>query len=189
MATSTGSPPAGEPPVVTTIIEVLRAASVISTALTPVVRGFGLSLAAFNVLHTLAHADGALSPKEISGRQVIRPQTLSDILGTLEDEGLIDRIRDRRDRRMLLVALSAAGRARYERCCDPLLAAESRLLAGLGDGDLATLRALLGQITEDARLPGRGMGSRPGVFALRGAGTTDRSAEFRFSPEYGPWLI
>src|SRR5690348_1680000 len=101
MATSTGSPPAGEPLVVTTIIEVLRAASVISTALTPVVRGFGLSLAAFNVLHTLAHADGALSPKEISGRQVIRPQTLSDILGTLEDEGLIDRIRDRRDRRML----------------------------------------------------------------------------------------
>lgn len=151
MATSTGSPPAEDPPVVTTIIEVLRAASVISAALTPVARGFGLSLAAFNVLHTLAHADGPLSPKEISGRQVIRPQTLSDILGMLEDEGLIDRIRDRRDRRMLLVALSAAGRARYEQCCDPLLAAESRLLARLGDRDLTTLRALLGQITEDAR--------------------------------------
>lgn len=152
MATSTGPPPAGQPPVVTTIIELLRVSSVISAALMPIARGFGLSLAAFNVLHTLAHADGVLSPTQISSQQVIRPQTLSDILGTLEDQGLIERIRDRRDRRMLLVALSGAGRTRYQQCCDPLLAAESRLLARLGDQDLAALCALLGQITEDARL-------------------------------------
>src|ERR1700759_5516106 len=90
------------PPVVATVVELLRASLVISAALTPVVRQLGLSLAAFNVLDTLAHAAWPLSPKQLSALQVIRPQTLSDILGTLEDEELITRVRERRDRRMLL---------------------------------------------------------------------------------------
>jgi DNA-binding MarR family transcriptional regulator len=137
--------------VVATVIEVLRAASVVSAALAPVVREFGLSLAAFNVLHTLAHAEGPLSPRDISRQQVIRPQTLSDILGTLEEEGLIDRVRDRRDRRMLLVALTGPGRSRYQACCDPLLAVESRLLERLSSGDLTALHTFLGQITEERR--------------------------------------
>lgn len=153
MATSTGHPPsaaAGDPLVVATVIEVLRAASVVSAAIAPVVREFGLSLAAFNVLHTLAHAEGPLSPRDISRQQVIRPQTLSDILGTLEQEGLIDRVRDRRDRRMLLAALTGPGRSRYQACCDPLLAVESRLLERLSSGDLTALHTFLSQITEDA---------------------------------------
>jgi DNA-binding MarR family transcriptional regulator len=132
--------------VVTAVIELLRVSTVISATLTPVVRELGLSLAAFNVLDTLVHAAGPLSPKQISATQVIRPQTLSDILGALEDEELIDRVRDRRDRRMLLVAITAAGRTRHEQCCGPLLDEESRLLAGLSDEELATLRALLGRI-------------------------------------------
>lgn len=150
MAVSTGqqSPhaPAADSLIVAAIIEVLRAASAVSAALTPVVREFGLSLAAFNVLHTLAHAEGPLSPRDISLQQVIRPQTLSDILGTLEEAELIDRVRDRRDRRLLLVTLSSAGRSRYEACCEPLLAVESRLLQKLSPGDVTTLHALLSQI-------------------------------------------
>src|SRR5262249_26302261 len=106
-----------------------------------------LSLAAFNVLHTLAYAEGPLSPRDISQQQVIRPQTLSDILGTLEEAELIDRVRDRRDRRLLLVALSSAGRERYEACCESLLVVESRLLRKLSPGDLTTLHAFLSQIT------------------------------------------
>jgi DNA-binding MarR family transcriptional regulator len=145
MEESTGQP--GDPPVVATVIEVLRAASVISAALTPVVREFGLSLAAFNVLHTLAHAAGPISPRDISHRQVIRPQTLSDILGALEENGLVDRVRVRDDRRMLLVTLTSTGRARYQACCEPLLAIESRLLERLTPDDLTTIRALLGQVT------------------------------------------
>lgn len=150
MAVSTSQQPSPSPDehslIVETTIEVLRAASAVSAALTPVVREFGLSLAGFNVLHTLAHADGPLSPRDISKKQVIRPQTLSDILGTLEDGELIDRVRDRRDRRMLLVALSSAGRSRYEACCEPLLAVESGLLRKLSPGDLTALHAFLGRI-------------------------------------------
>jgi DNA-binding MarR family transcriptional regulator len=146
----TDADPRTDSEIVAAIIEVLRAASAISAALTPVVRQFGLSLAAFNVLHTLAHAEGPLSPRDISHQQVIRPQTLSDILGTLEQDGLIDRVRDRHDRRMLLVALTGSGRDRYQACCDPLLAVESRLLERLSPGDLAALHASLSQITLDA---------------------------------------
>lgn len=140
---------ATEPPVVATVIEVLRAASVISAALTPVVREFGLTLAAFNVLHTLAHADSPLLPRDISQRQVIRPQTLSDILGTLEEDGLVDRLRDRRDRRMLLVALTDTGRTRYHACCQPLLTVETQLLNRLNPHQLGELFTLLNQISQD----------------------------------------
>ena len=153
MGASTHRRPAAtpaEPPVVVTVIEVLRAASVISAALTPVVREFGLTLAAFNVLHTLAHAEGPLLPRDISQRQVIRPQTLSDILGTLEDDGLVDRLRERRDRRVLLVALTDAGRTRYHACCDPLLTVETQLLNRLDLHQLGDLCTLLNQISPDA---------------------------------------
>jgi DNA-binding MarR family transcriptional regulator len=153
MAASTGeqpsTPPAGSL-VVATIIELLRAASAVSAALTPVARRFGLSLAAFNVLHTLARADGPLSPTDISRQQVIRPQTLSDILGTLEQDGLIDRLRDPQDRRMLLVALTDSGLSRYQACCEPLLDTEARLLRPLDPGDLAALHGFLGQIAQAA---------------------------------------
>lgn len=141
------APPAAPvPPAVATVVELLRASSAISAALTPVTRELGLSLAAFNVLDTLAHAAGPLAPKQLSALQVIRPQTLSDILGTLEDQELITRVRERRDRRMLLVALTPAGRSRHEQCCSPLLAEETRLLARLSDDDLSTLRTLLARI-------------------------------------------
>ena len=150
MEESTGHPGSAQPgdeAIVATIIEVMRAASVISAALGPVVREFGLSLAAFNILHTLAHAADPMPPRDISRQQVIRPQTLSDILGTLEDDGLVDRVREPGDRRMLLVAITSTGRERYQACCDPLLAVESRLLERLAPDDLTTVRVLLGQLT------------------------------------------
>lgn len=131
-----------------TIIEILRGASTISSALAPVVRRFGLSLAGFNVLHTLVHAGGALRPSAISREQVIPAQTLTSVLGGLERRGLVERVPHPNDRRVLLARVTERGSALYEECCQPLLVVESKLLAGMSEADMEQLRGLLGRIGE-----------------------------------------
>lgn len=153
MATSTRDLPSGRreiapvPPLVRTVIEVLRGSSAVTAALNPVVRRYGLSLAGFNVLHTLAHAEGPLRPSAISREQVIPAQTLTSVLDSLERRGLVERVANPRDRRMLLARLTDQGALLYGECCEPLLAVESKLLSGLSEGDMEQLRGLLGRIT------------------------------------------
>lgn len=131
-----------------TIIVTLRASSTVTAALAPVVRRFGLSLAGFNVLHTLVHAREALRPSAISREQVIPAQTLTSVLDGLELRGLVERVPDPGDRRVLLARVTAQGSALYEECCQPLLAVESELLSGLTEPDMEHLRRLLGRIGE-----------------------------------------
>ncbi|MBO0685546.1 MAG: MarR family transcriptional regulator [Candidatus Dormibacteraeota bacterium] len=134
------------PALVRTVIEVLRGSSTVTAALTPVVRRFGLSLAGFNVMHTLAHAEGPLGPSAISRAQVIPAQTLTSVLDSLERRGLVEREANPGDRRMLLARLTDEGAALYRECCEPLLAVESELLSGLSEAELERLRGLLGKI-------------------------------------------
>lgn len=136
------------PPLVQTIIEILRGSSTVTSALAPVVRRFGLSLAGFNVLHTLVHARGALKPSAISREQVIPAQTLTSVLDGLERRGLVEREQDPNDRRVLLARVTERGSALYEECCQPLLVVESKLLAGIAEPDMEHLRRLLGRIGE-----------------------------------------
>jgi DNA-binding MarR family transcriptional regulator len=91
---------------VRTIIEILRGGSIVTAALAPVVRRFGLSLAGFNVLHTLVHARGALRPSAISREQVIPAQTLTSVLDGLERRGVIERVPQPTDQRELPVCCS-----------------------------------------------------------------------------------
>jgi DNA-binding MarR family transcriptional regulator len=134
------------PPLVRTIIEILRGSSIITAALAPVARRFGLSLAGFNVLHTLVHARGALRPSAITREQVIPAQTLTSVLDGLERQGLVERVPDPADRRVLLARVTAQGSALYEECCQSLLAVESELLSGFSEPDMEHLRRLLGRI-------------------------------------------
>jgi len=134
------------PPLVRTIIEILRGSSIVTAALAPVARRFGLSLAGFNVLHTLVHARGALRPSAITREQVIPAQTLTSVLDGLERQGLVERVPDSADRRVLLARATEQGSALYEECCQPLLAVESELLSGFSEPDMEHLRRLLGRI-------------------------------------------
>ncbi len=75
----------------------------------------GLSFAQYRILLDLLFCEqfeggGELNPSEISERQGISRNTVSSLIGNLEEQGLIERRLDREDRRRFIIALTDDGR-------------------------------------------------------------------------------
>lgn len=75
----------------------------------------GLSFAQYRILLDLLFCEqiegtGQLNPSEISERQGISRNTVSSLIGNLEEQGLIERRLDREDRRRFIIALTDDGR-------------------------------------------------------------------------------
>jgi DNA-binding MarR family transcriptional regulator len=83
---------------------------------------------------------GALTPRELADVERVRPPTMTKILGKLEERGLVQRTPHPTDRRQVILAATAEGRAvlaQFERARDEWLA---RRLAELTVEERETLR-------------------------------------------------
>ena len=85
----------------------------------------------------------SVSPTQMSKFQNVSKNTVSSLLRSLEDQGLIERDLDRDDRRQFHIRLSAAGRELI-RCTTPNhIAYLNGLVTDLSPSDIATLSELL----------------------------------------------
>lgn len=107
------------------------------------------TLTEIRVLHELAHADHATATRLIN-QLGLDPGYLSRILKRFENQGLLVRESSRNDARVVLLALTAAGRALFEPLDEASQKQVRHLLAPLGEHDLkrlefalATAKALL----------------------------------------------
>ena len=101
-----------------------------------------LSYAQYGLLFGLAER-GERSASELAGLADVAPATATQMLDSLVAPGFVERTRSDRDRRLVLVSLTARGselvaarRARYE-------ALWARALAGFSEHELATATAVL----------------------------------------------
>jgi DNA-binding MarR family transcriptional regulator len=109
----------------------------------------------FTVLSALAE-EGAASQAALGRRLWIDRSDLHAILGELERDGFIARVRDEHDRRRNLVELTAAGAAALERLDVGIEAAQDALLEPLSAADRQHLRRILKRLVEhQARVPGQ----------------------------------
>lgn len=112
----------------------------------------------FAVLTSLAEQGGA-SQAALGRRLWIDRSDLHAILGELEGDGLIERVRDAEDRRRNVVTLTAAGKAALKRLDKRVEAAQSALLAPLSARDRRDLQRLLERLVapphDPAQAPGR----------------------------------
>ena len=92
------------------------------------------------VLRILARGD--MDQMALRGEMRIQPGSLSELLGKLEQKGLIERERAENDRRRVTVRLTEAGRA----ALTPGETAADDPFAVLTEEEQATLRALLGKL-------------------------------------------
>ncbi|WP_224392040.1 MarR family winged helix-turn-helix transcriptional regulator [Pseudonocardia sp. ICBG1293] len=74
--------------------------------------GHGLGVTGFAVLDVLARR-GRLAQRELAARVRVAPTSLTPVVDALETAGLVTRRGDRADRRVRLVGLTDAGRARW----------------------------------------------------------------------------
>jgi len=121
--------------------------------------GHGASLATWAVLRSAAREEG-LSQRELATRVRIEGPTLVRHLDRMEREGLVVRRRDVRDRRVVRVCLTDAGRARHAALRAVAADVDGQLRSLLTADEARTLERLLLRI-RDRWHPVAGNGSDP----------------------------
>jgi DNA-binding MarR family transcriptional regulator len=105
-------------------------------------RGLGVTTPQFSVLSVLEVEPG-LSGAALARASMLTAQTIDGILVALERAGHIERTADPRDRRVLQVRLTGAGRALVDAARVRVAAVERRMTAALADAEVAQLRERL----------------------------------------------
>jgi DNA-binding MarR family transcriptional regulator len=126
----------GEP---LTLYLVKRLELAIRALLDDALRPLGLTTSQYTALSVL-QTRGALSSAQLARRSFLRPQTMHEMVLALEKRGLIAREAQDGNKRVLLAALTDAGRDLMARCVPAVLELEDALLADLSPGQRATLR-------------------------------------------------
>ncbi|MFD7294402.1 TetR family transcriptional regulator [Streptomyces sp. NPDC059897] len=113
-----------------------------------VVKRHGISLAAFEVLAELrrAPAPHRRTMGELTAAGAVGAGGMTQHADRLERAGLIEREGDERDRRIVQLRLTEAGRELVDRATEERRAGERELLDGLRPKDRRELRALLGTL-------------------------------------------
>jgi DNA-binding MarR family transcriptional regulator len=105
-------------------------------------RPSGLTALQYTALTVLErHRD--MSSAQLARNSFVTAQSMADMITALEGRGLIERHRDRSDRRRLVVALTAGGRDLLDRYRDQVNALEEQMVGGLTKAQTASLRRYL----------------------------------------------
>lgn len=115
----------------------------------------GLSYAQYRILVGLLFYEwtgetGGLNPSEISAHQGTSRNTISALIRSLEEEGLIERQLDRADRRRFNIHLTANGRRLVSDHANHHMQIASHIFAGLSEEEQETLSRLLHSINQRA---------------------------------------
>jgi DNA-binding MarR family transcriptional regulator len=84
-----------------------------------------------------------MSSAQLARSSFVTAQSMADMITALEDRKLIERHRDKTDRRRLVVALTDEGRALLDRCRPEVAALEATMLSGLSVPQTKALRTTL----------------------------------------------
>ncbi len=123
-----------------------RTEALISTELGRHLRSRGMSPATFRVLKAIDQAGGNLCPHEIGERLTITRGAVTQLLDTLEEQGLVRRTAHAEDRRMLVVELTDRASELLRELLPDYQAAEEAVLGVLDARERSQLFALLAKI-------------------------------------------
>jgi len=110
----------------------------------------GLSHSQAAALGVLANADRPLPLSHLARYLTQEAQSTTELADRLERRGLVRRTRDTRDRRLVLLELTAEGRALYARIQPAVAEGGEQLFQGLNGRDRARLAALLRPVRDRA---------------------------------------
>ena len=120
----------------------LRAEAAVRRRLSADLEREGLSAAGFSVLVVLVTADGELELRTLRRRLHTSKANATEIVGTLEGRGLVERHRLPHDRRAAAVSITARGEELVDRLFPEHASRVARAFAPLDDGEKRTLAEL-----------------------------------------------
>jgi DNA-binding MarR family transcriptional regulator len=102
----------------------------------------GLSVNQYTTLSVLARRSG-LSNAQLARRALVSPQSMNEVLLTLEERELVQRRAHPDHGRILQARLTPKGRALLARCDAEVQDVEEQMVSGLSAGDRRALRKTL----------------------------------------------
>lgn len=117
---------------------------------TPPASDMNVTLGQMDCLREIARL-GEPTMKQVAEALGLHPSTVTVLVDGLVAHGLVKRVADPRDRRIVRVSQTAKGRRNHERHMARMRARVMDMLSGLGDADLTRLRDSLSTLREAAR--------------------------------------
>ncbi|MEM6460672.1 MAG: MarR family winged helix-turn-helix transcriptional regulator [Pseudomonadota bacterium] len=130
-----------------------QASAAASSAFHGQLADMGVSVPKWRILASL-YPDKSLNVGDLARKCLMKQPTLTRQLDRLCAEGLTERRHEDRDRRGVLVTLSAEGRARATRYVAMARQHESEILADYSAEEVAVLKDILIELAERARAKG-----------------------------------
>ena len=124
-------------------LDLLRTTELVSRGLAQLLKAEDLSSTQYNVLRILRGAVSGLTCSEIANRMITRDPDITRLLDRLERRSLISRCRETKDRRAVLVRITAEGTALLARLDEPVQEVHRKQLGHLGQKRLRELSELL----------------------------------------------
>jgi DNA-binding MarR family transcriptional regulator len=107
-----------------------------------IARPAGLTALQYTAL-TVLERHPNLTSAQLARNSFVTAQAMADMVAALMEHELIERHRDERDRRRLVLALTPQGRRLLRKLRDQVAALEDRMLTGLTDHQIGQLRESL----------------------------------------------
>ena len=104
---------------------------------------WGLSVAQAPVLGILHEAKRPIMITEVARRLFLETPSVTTMIDRLSERGLVERIKDPKDRRKTLVGLTAKGKRLVESIREPGRQLQEEMFGALDDGERESLKALL----------------------------------------------
>jgi DNA-binding MarR family transcriptional regulator len=127
---------------------VLEAANALFERLEGALSTVGLSLAKFGVLTQLAESEDALALSDLAATQSCVRSNITQLIDRLEREGLVRRVDDPADRRVVRAELTPSGEERQRDGARQVKKVESAFVAGLSETDRKSLGRALRAIAQ-----------------------------------------
>ena len=127
---------------------VLAASNILFERLEDALGTVGLSMAKYGVLAQLAESDDALALSDLAATQACVRSNITQLIDRLEREGLVRRVDDPEDRRVVRAELTPTGEERQREGARQVKKVESAFVAGLSDADRKSLGRALRAIGE-----------------------------------------
>lgn len=125
-----------------TLYLVKRLELLVRSLMDDALRPHGVTTLQYTALSVLARHDG-MSSAALSRRSFVTPQTMNEMVLWLERHGLVTRERNPKNRRVLLISLTPAGRRTVAECTEIVRALEQRVHDGMDDGERVDFRDCL----------------------------------------------
>jgi DNA-binding MarR family transcriptional regulator len=121
----------------------LEAAGTLAERLEAALGTVGLSMAKYGVLAQLAESEDALALSELAAMQSCVRSNITQLVDRLEREGLVRRVDDPEDRRVVRAELTPTGEERHREGSRQVKRAEREFLGTLSDSDRKALERAL----------------------------------------------